>query len=104
VWEAEGRFLPRWESGLGCDAGGDVRFGVGGGAYLVWAHRWIFWCREALSGWWGLESWRDGKGGMVGGARVVLVVNGNWGAGRGRRVEFGYVSAKTFDGTDFKQR
>ena len=33
--------------------GGDVRFGVGaggGGAYLVWAHRWIFWCREALSG------------------------------------------------------
>lgn len=38
------------------------------------------------------------------GGRVVLVVNGNWGAGRGRRVEFGYVSAKTFDGTDFKPR
>lgn len=31
MWEAEGRFLPRWELGLGCDAGGDVRFGVGAG-------------------------------------------------------------------------
>lgn len=83
MWEAEGRFLPRWELGLGCDAGGDVRFGVGGGAYLVWAHRWIFWCREALSGWWGLESWRDGKGGMLGGGEGGA--GGEWQLGRRTR-------------------
>lgn len=26
----------------------------------------------------GVESWRGGKVGMLGGGRVVLVVNGNW--------------------------
>jgi len=34
VWEAEGRFLPRWELGLGCDAGGGCEvwgWGRGGG-------------------------------------------------------------------------
>jgi len=31
VWEAEGRFLPRWELGLGCDAGGGCEvWGWGG--------------------------------------------------------------------------
>jgi len=86
VWEAEGRFLPRWELGLGCDAGGGCEvwgWGRGGGARTSCGLIVGFsGAARHCQGWWGLESWRDAKVGMLGGEGGA---GGEWQLGCRRR-------------------